>query len=298
MPFGVTVAGFATSTSNDNGTILTYPKGIALSNDGSLYVTDGTNSITRFASNNRTGQKIMTYTSNPALISLTETPFKLYASIPLYAVVYMWPSNATIPPNPYSAACSMDLLYYTIGVAVDLSGNVYIASTLCNWVTRWATNATNGTLVAGSASAASGNDNQSLNWPFGLFLDELNSSLYVADYSNHRIQKFALGGVGTGVTVAGGNGPGLAANQLQNPTSVIVSRVDGAVYVADRNNNRIQKWLVNATLGVTVAGSPIGTPGSTPYLFNWTFDLKFGHTEENLYVSDYRNGRIQRFRLA
>ncbi|UJR38775.1 hypothetical protein I4U23_031440 [Adineta vaga] len=297
LPFGVTVVGLYNGTSNDNDTILSGPRGIAFSNNGSLYVTDATYKVIRFPQNSRIGQTVMTYLSNPAMITFDQTLSNFYVSIPYNALVQMWPSNNTIPPNPGTASCTTDLLYFTIGVAVDSLGNVYIASTLCNWVTKWSLNATNGTLVAGLSTANAGNDNWSLNWPFGLFLDELNENLYIADYSNHRVQKVILNGSGYGVTVAGGNGAGVAANQLNSPTSIIASRYDGAIYIADRNNNRIQKWLVNATFGITIADSPSGIAGNTPYLLNWPFDIKLACNEECLYVSDNRNNRIQRFYL-
>ena len=50
------------------------------------------------------------------------------------------------------------------------------------------------------------------------------------------------------VTVAGGNGIGVAANQLYYPYGVAASPL-GDVYVADTDNNRIQFWSVGATQG-------------------------------------------------
>jgi hypothetical protein len=51
-----------------------------------------------------------------------------------------------------------------------------------------------------------------------------------------------------GVTVAGGNGSGSAANQLYYPYSIAVSP-SGDIYVADTGNNRIQFWGADATQG-------------------------------------------------
>ena len=297
-PFGVTVAGSFNGTPTANDTLLYYPRGIELSDNGTLYVADGSYKLMVFTPNSRVGDTFMTYSGFPALIALDNSSSRVYVSVPYSALVQIWPSNATIPPNAYTAACSMDILYFTIGVQVDGNGNVYIASSLCHWVTVWAPNATNGSLVAGLATATAGNDSQSLNWPFGLFLDEVHASLYVVDYKNHRIQKFDLSNSTVGVTVAGGNGAGSAANQLNSPISIAVSHIDGAIYIADRNNNRVQKWLVNAAFGITVAGSSTAIAGNSPYLLNWPFDIKLAYGETYLYVSDYRNHRIQRFALT
>jgi sugar lactone lactonase YvrE len=133
--------------------------------------------------------------------------------------------------------------------------------------------------------------------PYGLALDESNSFLYVVDRYNNRIQRFVLGGSGIGVTVAGGNGQGSAANQLSNPAGICLSRLDGSLYIADDSNNRIQKWVQNATSGTTIAGSPNGISGSTPYLLNSPFGVAIDDEENYLYVSDIVNNRIQRFPL-
>ena len=66
-----------------------------------------------------------------------------------------------------------------------------------------------------------------------------------------RLKRPAL--PGAGVTVAGGNGQGAAANQLNEGLAVAVDAT-GNVYVADANNYRVQRWAPGATSGVTVAG--------------------------------------------
>jgi DNA-binding beta-propeller fold protein YncE len=83
----------------------------------------------------------------------------------------------------------------------------------------------------------------------GIYVDQQHNLLYVADFSNHRIQEFNLSGNGSGITVAGGNGYGSATNQLYNPLDVCVSQLNGAVYVANYSNNRVQRWNINATQG-------------------------------------------------
>jgi hypothetical protein len=77
-------------------------------------------------------------------------------------------------------------------------------------------------------------------------------NIYIADELNSRVQKWAPGAT-AGVTVAGGNGQGSAANQLNGPEGVFVDGA-GNVYVADSNNARVQKWAPGTTSGVTVAG--------------------------------------------
>ena len=63
-------------------------------------------------------------------------------------------------------------------------------------------------------------------------------NIFVADFYNHRIQKFAPDG--TFLTAFGGRGTG--HGQMTFPNAVAVAP-DGRVFVADFGNNRIQKWV-------------------------------------------------------
>jgi DNA-binding beta-propeller fold protein YncE len=60
--------------------------------------------------------------------------------------------------------------------------------------------------------------------------------LYVAEYGNHRVQKFAADGKPLGTWGSPGKGPG----QLANPWAVIVDR-RGRVHVIDTDNHRVQR---------------------------------------------------------
>lgn len=125
--------------------------------------------------------------------------------------------------------------------------------------------------------------------PRGVHVDR-DGNIYICDYSNHRIQKWAPGAI-TGKTVAGGNGPGQNANQLNYPTRVLVDD-SGNVYVSDGSNHRIQKWAPGATEGITVAGG--NGQGRASNQLNNPYGI-FLDKAGNLYVADRSNGRIQRF---
>lgn len=148
------------------------------------------------------------------------------------------------------------------GLVVDSLGNMYISDYLNDRVMNWAPNAANGTLVAGS-------DGDPLNQPYGLYLDESNSYLYVADSLNHRIQRYHLGVSMNGTTVAGGNGQGSGAHQLNTPLSVYISKKTGDIYIyiADSNNRRVQRWDPGVTSGVTIA-DVVGISSTSSTLLN------------------------------
>ncbi|CAF1550087.1 unnamed protein product [Didymodactylos carnosus] len=96
-----------------------------------------------------------------------------------------------------------------------------------------------------------------------------------------------------GIVIAGGHGPGGAANQLNTPSGIFVDCA-GTVYIADRLNNRIQRWSVNSTTGVTVAGSSSGVSGNDSMHLNTPLDVQFDNTG-NMYIADHNNNRIQKW---
>ncbi|CAF3973894.1 unnamed protein product [Rotaria sp. Silwood1] len=119
-----------------------------------------------------------------------------------------------------------------------------------NVTLRWNTT---GITVAGIMNQR-GTASNLLDWPMGLAIDSSNT-LYVAEYSNNRVQKF-LSGMSNGTTVAE------QANGVQNRTSTTLNfpvgvTVDssGNIYVADSGNSRVQLWASGASSGSTVAGN-------------------------------------------
>ena len=105
-----------------------------------------------------------------------------------------------------------------------------------------------GETVAGGADRGPGPSQ--LYDPYGVAVDSA-GNVYVADTSNHRVQRWAPGAT-EGVTVAGGNGAGDALDQLRWPRDVDVEP-DGSVLVADTDNQRVVRWAVGATEGVVVS---------------------------------------------
>lgn len=186
---------------------------------------------------------------------------------------------------------SDSLLTSPNAVWVDQADNLYVADKGNNRIQKWAPGAASGVTVAGDPLGSSGVAANRLNSPSGIYVDQ-SGNVYVADEGNNRVQKWAPGAT-SGVTVAGnplGTG-GVSASLLNQPLSVWVDAL-GNVYVSDQNNNRVQKWAPGATSGVTVAGDPTGTPGSTGALLNTPAGITVDATG-NVYVADAINNRVQ-----
>ncbi|CAF1506786.1 unnamed protein product [Rotaria sp. Silwood1] len=86
---------------------------------------------------------------------------------------------------------------------------------------------------------------------WGLTMDD-QRYLYISDEKKYEVRRYQIGDK-NGTLVAGGNGYGVALNQLSWPTHIFVDQ-DQAVYVSDNWNHRVMKWNKGATEGIIVAG--------------------------------------------
>ena len=184
------------------------------------------------------------------------------------------------------------------GVAVDSSGNVYVADT-SNHRIRKITSAGVVSTMAGSGTAGYTDGTGAaaqFNTPFGVAIDSL-GNVYVADRDSQRIRKITSAGVVS--TMAGSgtagytDGTGTAA-QFNFPNGVAVDSL-GNVYVADFFNHRIRKisppGVVSTLAGNEFAGYADGTGAAAQ--FNFPIGVAVD-SSGNVYVADRDNNRIRK----
>ncbi|HKN23794.1 MAG TPA: hypothetical protein VJX72_03030, partial [Candidatus Acidoferrum sp.] len=155
------------------------------------------------------------------------------------------------------------LLDAPFGVAVDGTGNLFIADT-ANSVIREVVAATgNITTVAGTFTAGFDGDglalNVDLNNPNGVFVDG-SGDIFIADSQNNAIREVINGDLTTVV----GESDGVLTNVLNYPTAVFVDG-SGNIFIADSGNNVIEKVaavVVEGTPALTVVAGT-GTAGFT-----------------------------------
>jgi gliding motility-associated-like protein len=125
--------------------------------------------------------------------------------------------------------------------------------------------------------------------PHCVFVDT-GGNIYVTDDGSERIQMWTPGAA-QAITVAGGNGPGAAANQFSGPSGVCVDN-SGNIYVSDHDNGRVQKWARGASEGVTVAGGHGDGDGADQLRQPYGLYLD---CDGNLFVADEGNHRVQKW---
>lgn len=219
---------------------LNVPYGVAVDNDGNIYITDNGNSVLRKVTAS-TG-KISTIAGKPGILG--------------YSGDGGLATAATLA-NPYD-------------VAVDKDNNVYIVDSQ-NFAIRKIDAATGKiSTVAGAGPDHQGyaGDNglatsAHLHTPQGIAVDD-SGNLYIVDSGNHAVRKVdaSTGKIstiaGTGSWGYDGDGKQGILARLQAPSRVAVDKA-GDVYIADQGNNVIRKLITATGIINTIAGT--GTAG-------------------------------------
>ena len=194
---------------------------------------------------------------------------------------------------------------YPFGVAVDSSGNVYVADTYGSTI-RKITPAGVVTTLAGKTEEPGSSDgtgaDASFSDPIGVAVDS-NGNVYVADTGNATIRKITPAGAVTTLAGAAGqtgsaDGPGADA-RFNYPEGVAVDS-NGNVYVAESLNSVIRKITpagVVSTLAGTAAqrGSTDGTGADARFVAPWGIAVD---SSGNVYVSDVADTRIRKITPA
>ncbi len=212
------------------GALLSSPYGIALDPSGNLYIADTYNDCVRELSNG------------------------------------MLTTVAGIEFSPGYSGDNSPAVWAKLrepqGVALDASGNLYIADSYNNVIRRVSKGII--TTVAGNGAQGYSGDNgpatsARLFVPTSIALDAT-GNLFIADYANNRVRKVAGGVIttiaGNGTSGFGGdNGPATAA-PLDGPWGIAVDPA-GSVYIADSGSNRIRMLVPSGASTCTYAVSPL-----------------------------------------
>ncbi|PRX59211.1 DNA-binding beta-propeller fold protein YncE [Cohnella sp. SGD-V74] len=283
-----------------------FPFGIAVGGNGDVYVTDGGNNRIQKLTLSANAWNEWGKAGGDSGTDLGEFTAPLGVAVDGDENVYVADfgnhriQKLTRSTNTWSgwgaagggAGGGLGEFFMPAGVAVDGSGNVYVAD-LSNHRIQKLTVSTNTWSEWGKVGGGSGSGPGEFNDPSGVAVDG-NGNIYVADSGNHRIQKLTLstntwsewGKIGGGL----GSGPG----EFFTPTGVAVDG-GGNVYVADSGNHRIQRLTVSTNVWSEwgkLGGGSGGGLGEFKKPFGIAVDGSGG-----VYVSDNENHRIQKLTI-
>ncbi len=191
-------------------------------------------------------------------------------------------------------------LAYPTGVAVDSSGNLYVADR-SNYRIRKVQPTGMITTVAGNGTGSySGDGGDAVNaglWPADVAVDS-SGNLYIADL-NSRIRKVNTSGqittvAGNGTCCFSGDGRPATEAQLQYPNGVAVDEI-GNIYIADANNARIRRVDTNGII-TTVAGGGAGSGDNvlaTTVFLDWPGGVALDNAG-NLYIASTWNLKVRK----
>lgn len=203
----------------DNATasasVLTFPRGVALDEQGNLYIADTIDNRIRKVDHSTRVITTVAGTGKPGF------------------------SGDGGPPEGAELNAPQ-------GLAVARDGTLYISDTGNQRIRRIRDGVIS--TVAGNGSEGYGGDGKAgtsaeLDVPLGLALDS-HGNLYIADSGNDRVRKLDIGGrlttaVGNGARGYGGDGGSAALAELAAPVAVAVD-ASNELYIADSLNNRIR----------------------------------------------------------
>lgn len=192
-------------------------------------------------------------------------------------------------------------LSFPSSVALDSSGNLYIADTAAQRIRR----VTNGiiTTIAGTGQVGFSGDGgaataATFSNPVSVAIDA-SGNVYVADVDNNRIRRVVPGGAVTtfaGTTTSIGDGGPSTRARLDRPSGAAVDS-SGNLYIADTGENRVRKVTLSGTISTVAGTGANGNAGDNGPAAAAVLNTPSGLAVDsagNLYIADAGNGVIRR----
>ncbi len=190
------------------------------------------------------------------------------------------------------------------GVAVDDSGNVYIADYYNNRIRIVNTSGIINTFAGNGTGSFSGDGGPAtdaeLFQPSGMAQDP-KGNIYIADYDNSRVRIVNTSGIistftGNGLRAFSGDGGPASAAEVNRPANIAFDD-SGNVYIADYNNNRIRKVATTGIISTIAGTDSAGYSGDGGPAIAAELDKPTSVATDvsgNLYVADWYNNRVRK----
>ena len=207
-----------------------FPYGIAVDGSGNIYFSDNMNQVVR-------------------KINTAGTISTIAGS---YVFSGTWGGIGGYSGDGGLATSTNCKLHWPSGIAVDVSGNVYIADAANNRIRKVTKSTGIITTIAGNGSMGYSGDggaatNAELFFPYAVALNS-SGNIYIADQQNQRIRMVNSSGI---ITTIAGNGIGgysgdggaatIAQFQMNSYATGIAVDAAGNIYIGDGQNNRVRE---------------------------------------------------------
>lgn len=238
------------------------PMGVAVANDGTLYVADSFNN------------RIRKITQDGVATTLAG-------------------SGTSGGANGTGTAAQF---YSPRAIIVGNDGNIYISEYNGHRIRKVTPEGVVTTLAGGGQGYMDGTGTSArFNHPKGLDMDA-EGNIYVVDSDNQKIRKITSDGV---VTTLAGSSAGYADGdgtdaKFQYPSGIAVDNL-GNVFVTDTNNQRIRMVTPNGDVTTIAGGATTGTVNGTgtDARFNYPEGITID-VQGILYIADFSNNRIRK----
>jgi streptogramin lyase len=326
----------STLTFTATGGSLYYPEGIATNNNGTVYVSNTNDNVvasivgsvdtTIAGSYEGSGESgdggpaTAATLSSPGGIAvdqqgdifIADTEDNVVREITPNGNIQLFAGNGTEGYSGDGGPATQAELDSPQDVAVDSSGDVFIADTYNNVIREVTPNGVIST-VAGSGTPGYSGDNgpatsAELCSPSGVAVDSL-GNLYIADSCNNVIRRVSTTGIIT--TVAGdytadqadggggafsGNGGPATSAQLNSPQGVALDQA-GDLFIADTFNNSIREVTPNGTITslVNTSAAKGNTDGSTAAAstLSGPYAVAVDNSTGDVYIADTSNNKLK-----
>lgn len=327
------VAGDGTNTCFGDGgpatsACLASPSGVTVDSSGNIYIADQSDGrirkvdtngiITTFAGNGNFG---FGGDGGPATSANLAFPFAVAADnsgnlfisdqgnnrirkVDTNGIITTVVGNENFGFNGDGIPATSASLSVPFGIAVDPSGNLFIADEGSHRVRKVDTNGIISTVAGNGSFELSGDGGPAtsagLPSPFGVAVDT-GGNLFITDFANHRIRKVESGGIIT--TVAGNGSIGFAGDggpanlaSLSGPFAVATD-TSGNFFIADQNNNRIRKVNSGGIISTFAGNGTIKFGGDGSQAVGGSLFSPSGVAADaagNIFIADPGNVRVRK----
>ena len=200
------------------------------------------------------------------------------------------------------------MLYEPYGIAVDASGDLFIADTVNNLIREVKASTKDHQHLAGNGTGGYSGDGglataAELFEPYGPGVDA-GGDLFIADYGNNVIREVTASThdistvAGNGTAGYSGDGGLATSAELTDPFGIAVDSSDD-LFIADTGNNRVRKVTASSKDISTLAGNgTAGDSGDGGLASSAEVDQPGGvalDSHGNLFIADYDNNRVREF---